>query len=269
MTKEALSEIPPFTLLVVQMATSVFVLWVATLASRARFRLNRRARNAAATGVLEPGLAYAVGVPGLALTSAANASVISAAEPALILLLAWLLLKQPPKASTTIAIVVAMAGLVMVAAPDIGEAGPGDLRGDFLILLGTLFAAGYVVLSSRYVVEITPLPLAAMQQTVGLAVATVVLGAASLAGSERVPTSISHTNLLIAMASGVVQYALAFWFYLVGLKTLAPSTAGLFLALTPVFGVTGAIVFLGESIVLLQAIGSVFVIGAVFLAARR
>ncbi|ANK72926.1 MULTISPECIES: EamA family transporter [Ensifer] len=43
--------------------------------------------------------------------------------------------------------------------------------------------------------------------------------------------------LALALISGIVQYALAFWLYLIGLKRLPVSTAALFLTLTPVFGI--------------------------------
>jgi drug/metabolite transporter (DMT)-like permease len=61
--------------------------------------------------------------------------------------------------------------------------------------------------------------------------------------------------LTLAIISGVVQYALAFWLYIVGLKGIPAGMAGLFLTTTPVFGVIGGIAFLGEQITLLQVSG--------------
>lgn len=66
-----------------------------------------------------------------------------------------------------------------------------------------------------------------------------------------------------------MQYALAIWLYLLGMKTLPAGIASLFLALIPVFGVAGAMVFLGETLAPLQWGGCALVIGAVLLIARR
>ena len=43
------------------------------------------------------------------------------------------------------------------------------------------------------------------------------------------------------MGSGIVQYACAFWLYLWALKGLRADEAGLYLSLTPVFGLMVAI----------------------------
>ena len=268
MSKAALGAIPPFTLLVIQLSTSVTALWLAAIATRTRFTLDRDGRKAALAGVLEPGLAYVVAVPGLALTSAVNASVIGTGEPALILLLTWLVLKQRPNLSMVLAIAIAMAGVLLVTIPDLKIAGQGELSGDALILLGTLFAAGYVVVSSQYRGDMSPLALAALQQTVGLALAVCVFAVAVLIGAEPIPKVPAASILLIAALSGIVQYALAFWFYLVGLKTLAPSVAGLFLALIPVFGISGAVLFLNEPLMSLQGLGAALVVAAIIVAAR-
>jgi hypothetical protein len=77
MTKGELGAIPPFTLLAIQLLASVGFLWLAVLAVRLKIGPVRPAVRAASTGVFEPGLAYAVGVPGLALTTAGNASVVA------------------------------------------------------------------------------------------------------------------------------------------------------------------------------------------------
>ena len=268
MAKQALSGMPPFSLLTVQLGTSIAFLWAAVAVTGQSVRRGAGARRAALTGLLEPGLAYAAGVPGLMLTSATNATVIGTAEPALIGLLAWLLLRQRPGTGVVFGIVVAMAGVILVTLSG-EDYGRGHMAGDLLVLAGTLFAALYVVASSRLVASIAPLPLAALQQTAGCVFALALLAAALLLGVERLPDTVSAGTLLLAAASGVVQYALAFWFYLIGLKVLPASVAALFLALIPVFGVAGATLFLGEAVLPAQLLGCALVIAAVVASARR
>jgi drug/metabolite transporter (DMT)-like permease len=269
MTKGALGVFPPFTLLTIQLSASVAALWIAVVLLRLRVGPVRPALRAASTGVFEPGLAYAVGVPGLALTTAGNASVVAAMEPVFVILLVWVAFGLRPDARVAAAIAAAFAGVCLVSLPDLSGLGEGDVRGDALVLLGTAFAAVYVVASSRFVADTAPLVLTALQQSVGLAVALSVLAVAVVSGFERLPALPGRDMLLLAVGSGLVQYALAFWLYLVGLRHLPVSVAGLFLTLTPIFGVAGGMLFLGESVTALQLVGAVLILGAVATVVRR
>lgn len=268
MTKSALAIFSPLLLLNLQLLASVAFLWAAVVATGQRVTLDKDTWRAASSGVLEPGLAYAFGTFGLMLTSAGNASLIATTEPLLIAILAWLMFRERIRARTAIAILAAMVGIGLVTAAD-GAGNAGRWIGDALIVLGTLFAALYVVWSSRLVADFAPVSLAALQQSAGLALAAPLLLVMSLwngAGSEL--GRADPGDLVLALVSGVVQYALAFWFYLIGLRRLPASTAALFLTLTPVFGLGGAVVFLGEDVGALQAIGALIIVAAVGSAAR-
>lgn len=270
LTKGALAVMPPFSLLVVQLSASVAFLWAAVAVTG---QSARGAGRAALAGVLEPGLAYGAGVPGLMLTSAASASVIGAAEPMFIAALAWAAFGLRPSAPVAVAMLTGALGVALVTAMG-AEAGERRLAGDLLVLLGTVFAAVYVLVSSRSVQAVAPLPLAAAQQSAGLGFAVVLAAGAMLAGLEPPPAAVTSAGvapgaLALAAASGVVQYALAFWLYLLGLRALPVATAAVFLALIPVFGVGGAMLFLGEGVAPAQGLGCALVIAAVLLAARR
>lgn len=270
MSKGALSYFPPFTLLVVQLATSIAFLWTAIGLTGQSTRLDRSAMLASLSGVLEPGLAYAFGITGLALTSAANTSLIGATEPLLIVGLAWLFLRERTSVTGILAIMIAILGVAMVGLPNVeSSALDSPLVGNVLVLLGTIFAALYVVITSRLVTTIAPLPLAALQQSVGFLFALLLLAGALASGFEQLPEWPPLGALLLAAASGILQYALAFWLYLLGLRVFRASFAALFLALIPVFGVGGAIVFLGESMAAVQWLGCILIIGAVVSIARR
>jgi drug/metabolite transporter (DMT)-like permease len=268
MTKAALGEIPPFTLFVLQLGASVAVLWVLVLATGQTMPFTRAVVRPALSGVLEPGLAYGASIPGLLMTSAATASVILAAEPLLIAALACMLFSERPALRTWLTIVCGMGGVILITATA-GEAGERHIDGDLLVLAGTAFAALYVVASSRFVVSLQPLVLAVLQQTAGLLFAVALLTFSLLAGIETWRNHIPLHTLLLGAFSGIVQYALAFWLYLFGLKYLPLNTAGLFHTLIPVFGVGGAVVFLGEAFGPAQWFGCVIVVMAVASIARR
>ena len=67
----------------------------------------------------------------------------------------------------------------------------------------------------------------------------------------------------MAIVSGIVYYALAFWFYIVGLKKIPASLAGLFLNLIPIFAIGGAYIFLGERLGAIQWAGAILILVAV------
>lgn len=268
LTKSVLEALPPFTLLSIQLAASVAVLWIGALALGQRAPTARAARAAAAAGLLEPGLAYALAVPGLVLTSAASASVIGAAEPALIAVLAVVILKDRPRPRTLLAVAGTAAGVALIAAS--GEEGDGARRlsGDLLVLAGTAAAALYVIASSRMATAMPALVLAALQQSAGLVFALLCLGLALAAGLETLPAAVPPGTLALAALSGITQYALPFWLYLVGLRTLPVTVAGTVLALIPVFGLAAAALILGERPGPVAILGAGLVVAMVGILAR-
>ena len=212
MTKATLSAVPPFTLLALQLTASVTFLWAATFLLRKRVCFDPASRRAALSGLLEPGLAYAVAIPGLSLTSAATTSMIGAAEPVLVCAVAWLLLGERPRPAIMLAILAAMIGaaLVTISGASSGE-GSSPLLGNLLVLAGTLFAAIYVVLSSRFLAQTPPLALAALQQSVGLVFALLLFAAMLLAirleEPQRAEAMTLHDAETLAASEGVISGA--------------------------------------------------------------
>ena len=265
MSKGVLEYMPPLTLLTIQLTASIAFLWIAVLVLRRPVRLDRPARRASLSGLLEPGIAYTLGVAGLALTTASSASLIGTAEPLFVMLLAWLFLRERVSAPVVGLLSMASLGIGLVVLPDIGDgAGEGSLLGDGLIAAGTLFAALYVIATRKLVMAFDPLPLSALQQSVGL---IWTLGSLALALSLGLATvglgGVGLDILCLAAVSGVVQYALAFWLYLFALRRLPANIAAFYLALIPVFGIGTAYVFLGEGLTELQWLGAILIIVAV------
>lgn len=269
MSRDLLVSMTSIQLLLVQLMASVCVL-LALAAPRFPWTYrSREMTKGALCGVLEPGLAYVVGLAGLAQTTAGRASVISASEPVLIVLVAWVLFHQRPGLRLMAAIAIAVGGLVMVSWSPVVEDRGGAFRGDLMVVLATLFAAGYVVISSRIVGSFPAASLASGQQMVGLAFAMLVYAGAMAHGDDMGGFgAIPGGTLAYAALSGVVQYALAFWLYLIGLRYLSAGAAGLWLTLIPVFGLAGAWFWLGERPGLLTVLGAVVIVSAVVLGNR-
>jgi drug/metabolite transporter (DMT)-like permease len=218
------------------------------------------------TGILEPGLAYSVGLWGLSLTSAGSASIIGSTEPVFIIVLAWMLSGGTPSRRLMLCVLTAMAGLLLVSWNAVAAGGTSTLSGNMLVVLGTLFAAGYVVLSARFASRFPAAVLAGGQQLIGLACAVGIFLVVKALGAPDTPGPETAWSLVLyAAASGVVQYALAFWFYLIGLRYFSASAASLWLALIPVFGVGGAYFWLHEIPTMPMLMGTVLIIGAVYM----
>jgi drug/metabolite transporter (DMT)-like permease len=265
LTKVAVERttLPAPAVLTVQLTASVTLL---TIIAAIRRQLPRRAAGAwrhGLSGLLEPALSYQFFVAGLAFTSAGHASIIGAAEPVLVPFGAWLVYRQRPANALFVLMSVAAGGTVLLVG---GATGRGSIKGDLLVLAGTGCAAMYVVVSSRSIVSMAPLTLAIVQQVVAL-VTTLIIAAAVVIASGNLGHDRAPTLLLIAL-SGIVMTALPFPLYLTALTHLDAAVAAQYIALIPLFGFGGSLVFLGETITLSQAIGAVVILAALVLVAR-
>jgi drug/metabolite transporter (DMT)-like permease len=267
-TKHVLANIPPLTLLVVQLAISVSFLWMLVFAQRLRLPQRRDIVRLGGIGILNPGLAYSFGLLGLTRTTASMSSLLWAAEPILILVLAWLILRERLTRTLIAVSLLAMSGVVLVARIDVATEQSSLLLGNGLILIGVACCAVYTVLTRRMVTDLDPLLVVTLQQTLALAWALAIWPFEWARGNGLGLTAISPATWGWAAISGVLYYALAFWCYIIGLKQLPASTIGLFLNLIPIFGVGSAYLFLGERLTVVQWIGGALILLAVVMVLR-
>lgn len=212
-------------------------------------------------GLLEPGIAYQFALAGLALTSAANASVLGSLEPVMVPLIAWALLRQRPRPRLLVVIAGATAGSVLVSFSADGSS--GSWMGDGLVVASVAAAALYVVVASKQVTTVAPLPAALTQQVwaLGFVIACQVVLAGPL-------LSATPGQLVLIAAAGILNYALPFWLYLTALTRMPVARAATYLTLIPVFGVLGAVLLLGERLTWLDLVGGVLVVGSLVVDAR-
>lgn len=262
MSKYALGFVPPLTLLAVQLATSSVFLWTLTRIRRIPFKRDWKHIRYGWTGMLEPGLAYMLGLAGLLRTTASSASFIGATEPILVIFLAWLLLKEHLSIRAFGLVILALIGTLLISASSGEGSTSRSLLGDGLVLAGTACAALYVVISRSSVEHVHPLPLAALQQSFGFLAALIVLPLALASGEAGSIANVPFSAWVWVIVTGIVQYALAFLFYLNAVQEIPATQAAIFLMLIPLFGVTGSALFLGEQLTLLQLAGGVLILTA-------
>ena len=266
-SKGVLAYVPPLTLLVVQLTASIGSLWTALVIRRTKIPLSRRTLRFASLGLLSPGVADTLSLIGLTMTTASMSTLIWDFQPIVILVLAFLILRERITRPLGTFSLVASFGVVLVVGVDLSPQGSKFLVGNLLTLLGVFVCSTYFVLTSRIAPAIEALPLVALQQTVSWVFVLAIWPTELLRNAAQNLFSISPTIWGWAILSGVLYYALAFWLYVRGLRNMPASLAGFFINLLPVFGVGGAYVFLGERLNVVQWIGAILIlisVGSIF-----
>lgn len=195
-------------------------------------------------------------------TSALNASLITAANPALIVVLAVFLLGERPGALGWAGIGLGLAGVILVLT-----------GGDFQRLLkisfnlGELMMLGAITVWAFYTIIARRLAVPAITSTaVQVAMATVILAPVAVATGAHLPETAAGSWSLAYIA--VFPSLGAYLLWNLALKMTAPGTAGNYLNLMVVF--TAAITFLlGRTISMPQILGGLLVVGGVLLTSAR
>lgn len=258
-TKQVLADVSPLTLLPIQLAASCVFLLAAALVSRDRHAWSPQMSRLTALGVLNPGLAYALGLLGLTSITASMSVLLWVAEPVLILLLAAAVLREHIQAMLAAALAVAVVGVLLVVYQP-GAA--GDAVGVALTLTAVGACALYTVLTRRLLLADGSLPVVLAQQVAALAFAALLATVVQVAdGTGWSVGTLNAQTLAVAAASGILYYGLAFWFYLAGLRHVRASVAGSFLPLISMFGVAAGYLT-GERLVGRQWVGAAIVVVA-------
>jgi len=218
-SKSALSHFAPIFLLVVQLAASVICLWLVIYARKKPTRpiAWRTVARFASLGLLEPGLAYLLDLLGLEYTQASTATLILSTESLMILALSALLFGERLSVRFLLLSLIAVCGLYLALGTSLADASSGALWGNVLVFAGSASAALYVVLSARIAAVADPITIVAWQQTVALVFALVLLPFEWALRPELLSLPTASGPWLLAVASGVVQYALAFSLYMAAL----------------------------------------------------
>ncbi len=260
-SKHLLGSVPPLTFFVIQLVPSTIALWLLVLGRGVSWPGWRSLSSIALIGWINPGLSYSLSMLGLAQTTASVATLLWAAEPALILLMAWLVLREQITPRLVALAALAAAGVILVSG--IATEGlAGRPAGAALILAGVACCALYTVLSRRIAGAFDPLFVVALQQSVGLLWA-LAIWPVELLGESSALAGLTPAMLAAAAFTGVMYYAAAFWLYFRALAEVPASIAGMFLNLTPVVGVSAAFLFLGERLAASQWIGAAMILAAV------
>jgi probable blue pigment (indigoidine) exporter len=259
-SKRAVEEIAPLTLLPIELAVSVTVLTAAVAVTRERISWSPELRDLGLLGVLNPGVAYALSLAGLARITASMSVLLWGIEPLLILAIAYWVLSERVSFRAGSCAAAALLGVGLV----VFQPGNGATAvGVALTVAGVAACAAYTVLSSKYLAEASSLSVVLVQQIGALGFALVLLLGSLVVSAPSSLAAVSATAWLSALVAGTLYYGVAFWFYIAGLKRVSAGHAAIFINLVPVFGLAASYALLDERLVSRQWVGALIIIGAV------
>ena len=203
---------------------------------------------------------------GLQTTTALNSMLIQSAQPALILMLGGLVMRDRTSARQVAGVLVSLAGvLIVIARGDLAlllalRLNAGDAIIAFAVLLWALYS---VLLRKRPPVH--PLSFLAASIMVGLVVIAPVYLMELASGRRIVPET--GSALAIAYVS-IFPSFLAYLFFNRGVELIGSAATAQFMNVMPLMGAGLAMLFLGETLHLFHVAGLALVLAGIWVAGR-
>lgn len=199
-------------------------------------------------------------------TSSTNVAILESTIPVVTILFGFALFGERYRIVQWLGVALSLAGAVAVVTQ--GDASPtrGVSVGDAIMLVAVLTWVGYSLLVKEHMAKFPRYGgLLAMLIIANLALAP--LAMLEWLWSERIP-SIDTDQALGLAYLGIFPSVIALLFYNSAIGDIGPTQASVFLNLLPVFTMLGAWLLIGETITLVQIVGSLVVIAGVLLTTR-
>lgn len=179
-------------------------------------------------------------------TSAVAAGVITSTIPAVVALFSWLFLRERPDARALASIVLAIAGIAVINLAHVGgssDTGASSFVGNLMVLGAVCCESLYVILSRRLTQTLAPLDICAYTHLFGfLLMLPVGLPSVLSFDFSGVPPGIWWLALWYGLSASVFSFCL----WMMGIRHVPGSIAGVFTAVLPVAAAVYGIAFLGE-----------------------
>jgi len=250
-TKYALRGFAPITLLAISLIAGTAVLWMIVILHG--HHPPPPWRRAVLLGLLEPALAYAGDLLGLARTSAANGALLSGLESVFIVALAAVFLHERITGRIIVALALALAGVATLEGTG-SFAGVG--LGDLLVVAGVLSAAAYTIAARGMGDESDPLTVTACQFTTATVLILPAVTSVWATHVEATPSHVAARFWLAAIFVGVIGFAASFLLYNYAITRVRAAPASIIVNLIPVFGLASAVLWLGDSLTIARILGA-------------
>lgn len=198
---------------------------------------------------------------GIKLSTATNAALLSAVNPAITAILSMLFLKEKLIATQLIGIIVSFIGVGAIVTKGAWYALVNLTFnfGDILLLFGSISWSLYAVLGRKVMQDLSAITSTAWAMLFGT------MFFAIQAFYEKADFNVSlslagwGSMLFMIFGSGV----LSFYFWNQGVSIIGPNRASVFINVIPLAGMVCAAIFLGEQILTAQLLGALLIIGGV------
>ena len=206
-----------------------------------------------AGGVVGPVLLMA----GLAGMPASQASLLLNGEAVLTALLAWFVFRENVDRRVALGMAAIVAGGIVLAWPQEGDAGAGVARSALLVLGACLAWA----IDNNLTRKVSLADASWIAMVKGLAAGTTNLGLAFALGASWPPL----TTVAAAALLGLFSYGVSLMLFVLGLRALGTARTGAYFSVAPFFGAVLAVVALGEPVSWQLAVAAVLMAIGVWL----
>ncbi|WLE60053.1 DMT family transporter [Burkholderia plantarii] len=207
---------------------------------------------------------------GVQRTSAVAAGVITSTIPAVVALFAWLFLRERPDGRALLSIALAIVGVVTINVVH-GQGQPagatsGSLAGNLLILGAVCCESFYVILSRQLTRTLRALDICAYTHLFGMLL-MLPLGLLALPHFDyaAVPAGTWALVVWYALAASIFSFTL----WMIGIRHVPGSLAGVFSAVLPISAAIYGIAFLGERPTLAHGFALACVVTGILLASLK
>lgn len=263
-SKVVLNVVPPFVLLSLRLVLGAAVLALVIARTGGLTVTRRQARDIAAVGLLGFGISVGLQFVGTSLSTAANASLVTSASPAFMVLFGGLLLHEQITPRRLAALAVASLGVVAVIDPRLARFDPSMFRGNLALLGAAVTWALYSVLVRRVSTAAGTAQVSLIAFLGGLVVSL------PLAGAEAATTTVGpFTWGVVAgvLYLGVISTALAMYLWNKSLAILEAGHVSLLFFAQPVVGAGLGAWLLDERLTAGFWLGSAFIAAGLILSA--
>jgi drug/metabolite transporter (DMT)-like permease len=207
-------------------------------------------------------------IVGISFTFAANAAVMLGTIPVWIALVGRMFFGQELTRFTLAGVVACFTGILLIM--EGSEQGitlaSENIIGDLVILLAAFVFGLYTLFSKRMLGRYTPVQFTTLMMLTG--------GTALILAGLPWMIRLNYSEISMAawggtLYSGLLSIGMAYVIWNYGVRQVGPVRTATFQNLVPVLGLVFGVGLLGEKLLIMQYIGSLFVIGGIILARRK
>lgn len=200
------------------------------------------------------------------MTSASVGALLQGFIPVSIAALAAIFLKEKLSLKQVIGIIVSVTGVILIGFLSQDESGnTNSIKGNVLMIIAVISWGVYTIISKK-VADQDPLLVTSLSTFAG---SILLLPAAIYENWGTGWPQVSSTDWLIILFLGAMASGICYFLYNRSLQLLSAAQVGNFINLDPLVGFIIALIFLHESVNMLQILGALLVVAGIILSSGR